>query len=128
MGVDATLYIVADYSPENPERAAYAEAMLDLAQDYDLWDRLNDLTPLGHRRLIQVMRGSWVSRSDGSGRDDDRESGYLFGDSYAPDAGFKVYRVADLEPIAKDWPHTNGRILRFVVETYPVHTFIIVWH
>lgn len=58
--------------------------------------------------------------------DDDRESGYLFGDSYAPDAGFSVFRVADI-PVDR-FTGPNRTILAFVRGMYPAAEFLIIWH
>lgn len=126
MGVDATIFVIADYSGDDSEDTAFGEATIELCRDYDLWEKLNALPKRGHRTHIQLQRGSWVKRSDGSGCDDRHESGYLFGDSYTPDAGFAVYDVRDLPDIGDE--HTNGKILRFLRETYADNQFIIIWH
>ena len=122
MGVDATLFVVANYSRD----VLYAAAMIDLNRDYEAWEVLNALTAHRQAPVLQVMRGSFVSNSDGEKADDDRESGYLFGDSYSPDAGFSVFKVADI-PVDK-FAGPNRTILAFVREMWPAAEFLIIWH
>lgn len=123
MGVDATMFVVADYSRDD---RFYGAATIALCRDYDLWGKLNALPERGCTKRIQLPRASWACRSDGSGRDYEHEGGYLFGDSYNPDGGFVLYSVDDLAGVEAE--HTNGKILRFVRETYPGHRFLIIWH
>jgi len=124
MGVDATLFVVAKYS--NGEWL-YGDATISLRRNYDLWAKLEALPTCGHARRIQLMRASWNKDSEGNRvTEDDNEGGYLFGDSYGPDRGFKLYNVDDLGSIVED--ETNGRILDFVRQTYAGQKFLIIWH
>mgnify|MGYP003455364519 CR=1 FL=1 len=123
MGVDATLFVVADHSSDD---WVYGDATINLCRHYDLWKKLEALPVCGHARRIQLMQASWNRDSEGRGGGGDNEHGYLFGDSYGPDRGFKLYNVDDLGSIVED--ETNGKILDFVRQVYAGRKFLIIWH
>lgn len=126
MGVDATLFIVADYS----RTTLYASAMIALGRWSSDWDVLNSIPQSRHAPQLQVMRGSWCTLGDGTRPEgiEGHELGYLSGDSYTPDEGFKVCRVSDLAARLADFGEYNRKIIAFVVAQYPDHEFLVIWH
>lgn len=126
MGVDATIYVVADYSSGD---WMYGSATIDLCRRCDDWPVLESLPVARMCRRIHLQQASFCRLGDGTKpQGDDRESGYLFGDSYRPDAGFHVYRVADLAATADRISDANRGIVDFVCRQYPDHEFIVIWH
>lgn len=122
MGVDCTIFIVASYSRD----VAYGDAMIHLDRDRDLFPLLGEIAPVGRFPRLQVMQGSWGCDSEGNRLPDDRESGYLFGDSYAPDAGFDVMPVSALRDVpARD---RNKQIIDMICSIWPDDRFILIFH
>ena len=126
MGVDATLFVIAKYSDDE---WIYGDATIELIRDYRLWGTLGTLPSCGNAKRIQLMRASWTMDSEGNRvTEGDNEGGYLFGDSYGPDRGFKLYNVNDLDAILALEDGRNGLILNFVRQTYDGQKFLIIWH
>lgn len=126
MGVDATIYVVADYSSGE---WVYGSATIELRRRRDDWPVLEALPVTRTCRRIQIQRAAFCRLGDGTKpRRDDREVGYLFGDSYRPDGGFRIYRVSDLSAAAGRISEANRGIVDFVCRQYPDHEFIIIWH
>ena len=125
MGVDATVYVIADYSPTD---LAYVDACICLCRLYDDWTILESLPKSGKVQKLHLRDGSWVRFSDGTRPGDpDCESGFLFGDSYAPDDGFIVYEVASLAPVLSQFTERNRQLLTFILTAYPNQKFLIFW-
>lgn len=100
--------------------------MVSLDRNYDLWRALEAVPLVGKYKRLQVMQGAWGRDSQGARLPDDQETGYLFGDSYFPDAGFKARLVSDLASIPAEG--RNKQILDMICAIWPAHAFILIFH
>lgn len=118
MGVDCTLYVLADYGP-------YAVATFKLNRDCELFPTLERAAKsLGGG--FQLPNGAFCAMSNGSrpAECEDRELGWLFKDSYG--APIRYILGGDLP--ARDDDGLNARVISFIRANYPDHKVVVFLH
>lgn len=129
MGVDATIFVVADFSDET----GYLTATFRLKRDSDFWDILEAIEADRTWAQIQLPQGSWAGFSirgeeHGAAIPDafkEWERGYLRADNYGNKLqSFKGRELASLE---SDYSDFNTAVMAFVGEHYADHDVIIFW-
>jgi hypothetical protein len=120
MGVDATLFVVADYGP-------YIEHTFSLARERDLWEELNEIPVVGTYGSLQLPQGSWCWFAGETRPDEyeDNECGWISDDNYgstlAKRKGAHFAGVTSTSAL-------NRAILAFIVEHFSGKTVVIFWH
>lgn len=123
MGVDLTLFVVADYSRSD---LAFACASFDLDRWSPVWAVLREIPSMPLGCPMQVPQGSWSTFADGTSPETNgREMGYLSEDEYGAPLRWIVGRqFPDLE-VASDLTRAIFKLLR---EHYPDHRVVLFWH
>lgn len=128
MGVDATLFVIADYSSFG---VGYVQHVFRLQRDRDLWDPLEQMQRNQKHRTwptVQLPCGSWSNYSGEVPEGwEDRESGHLQSDCYGNvlDA-FRGRLLADVKREEAgsfpDWDDSfNRAVFAFIAEHFAEH-------
>ena len=121
MGVDATVFVLAEYSTD----VGYVVAAFTLDRDRGFWDEIQKVERAKPWAAVQLPQGGWSQDSDGRAGDAVAEQGYLFEDAYG--VPLTSAKGADYRGLAAE-PGLNGAVFGFVYEHYPDHDVVILWH
>ena len=136
MGVDATLFVIANYSGYG---VGYVTCSFDLNRDRDLWGPLEQMQRRDKHRTwaqVQVPQGSHSTYRGGEVPTgfEDRESGYLRDDCYGNKLdAFKGRLLAGVKReedgrFPGDVPPLNQAVFDFVATHFPEHDVVVYWH
>lgn len=138
MGVDATLFVLADYSGDG---RAFVKHVFSLNRDRDLWGPLgNCQDEHKHHKWPQVQLPHGSHSNFGVDEipegHEDCEWGWLQQDSYGTELwAFKGKHLANVKRENdgtfpdEDWEGTfNQSVFAFVATHFPEHDVVVFWH